>query len=255
MPARARVTVLQPDPLVPLDRLGPWLMRCGALLNHRPLRGLDAIDLDSLGDGLVLLGGLSDCHDRVRYPWLPAVHAVLRDAVARQIPVLGICLGHQILAEAFGGEVEVAHPAGREEGPVDVEWLGDAAHDPVLGRLARSAPWTVLPASHADAVVRLPSGAVRLARSARYAVQAFRYNSALGVQFHPEASPDLMASWTTADPHRLRGAMRAVDPGVKRAGELITQGFMDGVLKHARRSATLIRGRNASEALPTSAAG
>lgn len=233
MLTRATVTILQPDAEVPLDRMTAWLMRAGATLRGVPLWSTPPPSLADAGDGLVLLGGTGSCHDVERYRWLPEVKDLLVDAVGAGLPVFAICLGHQILAEAFGGTVTVDAQDCAEEGPVDVEWLAYAAGDPVLGPISRLAGWAVLPQSHHDAVTELPPDALHLARSTRCAHQAFRVGSALGVQFHPEASPDLAASWSGDDALAVRGALRAVDTAVKQSGRLIAEGFMDQVLAHA----------------------
>lgn len=226
------VTVLQPDAHVPLDRFGPWLADAGVDVVTVPLfSGAEVPDAASCGSGLVLLGGSKDAHDEASYPWLPAVRTLLTDAVAAGLPVFGICLGHQILADALGGEVSVADPRGGEDGAVAITWLPAASGDALVGAAAALGE-AVVPESHHDAVVRLPEGAVELARSERYANQAFRLGSAVGVQFHPEASPDLMAAWAVEDeldPEPMRAQMATVDAAVTSVGRALARGFA-GVL-------------------------
>lgn len=224
--AAFRATILQPDPHVPADRLGQWLASNHVLVRAVPLWQRPIPPLSELGDSLIVLGGTMNAHDSSQ-PWISPLQELLVEAVAAEIPTLAICLGHQILAEAFGGQVEVAHPGGGEHGVAEIHWAPEAAADPLLGRLVQEgSSWVA--ESHHDAVVTLPAGAVELARTNAYANQAFRIGSALGVQFHPEASPELMGRWAEldgADGHAMRRTMQAQDSEVSRTGRLLTQGF------------------------------
>ncbi len=223
------MTIVQPDPLVPVDRLGPWLAGSGVSVRAVPLWRADVPTLEDLGSGLVVLGGRMSVRDTQDHAWLTPLKHLLVDAVDRDVPVLAICLGHQILAEAFGGTVETDHPNGPERGPARLVWRDAALDDPVLRRLASSGATTV-PEFHRDAVTALPGGSNELAATELYPNQAFRVGSALGLQFHPEASPELMERWAEgsgADPLRTRRAMRLVDTEVARNGALLARGFAD----------------------------
>lgn len=146
-----------------------------------------APDLPAPADlaGLVVLGGPMGADDDARHPGLAAERSLLARAVDADLPVLGVCLGMQLLARALGAAVHAGH--GTEIGFAPVEVLAD---DPVLRPLG-PAP-TVLH-WHSDAA-ELPSGATLLARSTVTPVQAFRAGSALGLQFHLELdAPDLEA--------------------------------------------------------------
>jgi GMP synthase (glutamine-hydrolysing) len=116
-----------------------------------------------------------------RRPWMLALERWLRAAVRADCPVLGICFGHQILAQALGGRVE-HNPTGREFGTVQLELLAD---DPLLGSPSAS-PFPVNMA-HQDSVVEVPSGTRVLARTLQEPRAAIRWGPrAWGVQFHPE---------------------------------------------------------------------
>lgn len=227
MPRSVRATIIQPDPDVPADRLGRWLSGNRVLVRAIPLWQLPVPDVDSVGDGLIVLGGRMSAHDGAEHAWIDPLKDLLRDAVEAEIPTLAICLGHQLLAEAFGGEVTVAHPGGGEHGAVEVEWHLGAADDPLLSRLAPHGR-SMVAESHHDAVTRLPDGSVSLASSRDYPNQAFRVGSALGVQFHPEASPELMGRWAAlngGDARTMRRAMQIHDSEVARTGRLLAQAF------------------------------
>lgn len=227
MPRAVRATIIQPDPHVPVDRFGSWLASNRVLLRAVPLWQLPVPGIDALGDGLIVLGGIMSAHDTDDHPWIDPLKHLMVAAVEAGIPTLAICLGHQLLAEAFGGKVTVRHSGGGEHGAYQVTWHSGATDDPVLGRLAESGR-SLLPESHGDAVTRLPPGATQLASTENYPNQAFRIGSAVGVQFHPEASPELMGRWAAlggADGRDMRRAMQAQDSEVSRNGRLLAQAF------------------------------
>ena len=123
-------------------------------------------------------------------PWMERLMEWLRRAEDCGLPVLGVCFGCQILAQARGGRVEL-NPEGWEIGAVDIELTAGARNDPLF----EGAP-ALLPAlaTHEDRVESLPPGAVLLAGNRNSPVQAFRIGDRIwGVQFHPEASTGLIA--------------------------------------------------------------
>jgi GMP synthase (glutamine-hydrolysing) len=147
---------------------------------------------DGLGV-LVIMGAAESAYDDT-VPWLAAELAYVRRALDSGTPVLGICFGGQLLARVLGATVGRAPRP--ERGFVT---LGSA--DPA-----------VLPAGtwmefHYDAFT-LPPGAVELARNDA-GVQAFRHGPRLGLQFHPEITPDVFASWVAAWPPKARAAIEA----------------------------------------------
>ena len=134
-----RVTVLEHSPEAPLGRVGTWLTEAGARVDIRRLHAGDEVPtLAGSGDALIVLGGLMDAYADERAPWLPATRALLVEAVDEGLPTLGICLGHQLLAVALGGRVDVAAAAGPERGATVVTWAAGAAGDPVLGPTVRA---------------------------------------------------------------------------------------------------------------------
>lgn len=137
-----------------------------------------------------------------REPWSEATGAWLARLVARRTPVLGICFGHQLLADALGGEAG-DHPGGLEIGTVEVELRPEAAADPLMHDLpARFAAHVV----HRQSALRLPEGAVRLAGNAFEPTQAFRLgDNAWGLQFHPEFDAEIMRGYVDHLADDLRG--------------------------------------------------
>lgn len=143
--------------------------------------------LEEIGAVLVLGGGMHVDHED-RHPWLAREKALLRELTAAGTPVLGVCLGAQLLAEALGGSVG---PAGRPEiGWTAVELTTAAADDPVLGPL----PQRFAGFQWHSYEFALPPGAVALARSP-VCLQAFRRDRVWGIQFHAEVTEAIVAGW------------------------------------------------------------
>jgi GMP synthase (glutamine-hydrolysing) len=146
-------------------------------------------------------------------PWSERVAAWLPGLVAREVPTLGICYGHQLLAYALGGQVG-DNPNGREYGTIGVALEEDARDDPLLGGLPNPVEVHV---SHTQSVLRLPPGARRLASSTRDANEAFVVGAAAwGVQFHPEFDADIVTEYIRHSASVLAG--EGQDPAGLAAG-------------------------------------
>ena len=121
--------------------------------------------------------------------WIERTANWVADVVARGIPLLGICFGHQLLAYALGGEVD-DNPNGIEVGTVSLHTMDKAKEDPLLSGLVDNAPVHV---SHRQSVLALPADAVLLAKTDLDRHHAFRVGDvAWGVQFHPEFSTQIV---------------------------------------------------------------
>jgi GMP synthase (glutamine-hydrolysing) len=186
----------------------PWegphriLDACGALhvQTVKPLAGQPLPRHDEVA-GAVVMGGPMSVDAVERFPALALERAWLEEAARRELPVLGICLGAQLLARALGAEVRPGDGPEIGFAPVEV----GAADDPVLGGLAPGADvlhW------HGD-VFDLPDGARSLASSAGTEHQAFRAGNAWGVLFHPEADLALVEAWL-AVPEMIDEAVAAL---------------------------------------------
>ena len=196
MTGRPRVLVVQHSERSGPGRLLDWLAEDGieavlvaaADLPEHLAEGSPAVD------GLVLLGGGLLPVDDERAPFLPRERALVCEAVTATVPVLGICLGAQLLAHVAGGQV-TAKSGETERGSCPVDLLAAASDDPLFAGLTGYDELRMIQ-NHQDSITTLPPGAVLLATSEECRVQAFRVGTAAwGVQFHPEASAARLADW------------------------------------------------------------
>ncbi len=157
--------------------------------------GLEGIDADQIS-GLITLGGRGHAWEEDVLPFLGRERVLTQECVARDVPVLGCCLGGQVLARALGGTV-TTHAAG-EYGWLEVSPVGAAARDDPLFSIAGPANPVYL--WHLDEF-SLPAGAVHLAASEATPIQAFRHGRAWGLQFHPECDLPLYDAWHTTFPN------------------------------------------------------
>ncbi|MFA3835112.1 type 1 glutamine amidotransferase [Streptomyces aureus] len=149
-------------------------------------------------DALLVLGGSMGPHDDERAPWLPAVRELLRQAVARDLPTLAICLGMELLTVACGGEVRRA--ALPEVGLCELTPLQEATEDLLFGPLTHTGGRLRAVQWHWEETGTLPDGAVPLVTSERCAHQSYRIGTSVwGVQFHPEVLADDIRTWGTSD--------------------------------------------------------
>lgn len=171
-------------------------------------------------DALVIMGGPMGVHDDPLYPWLAAEKAFLREAIASGLPILGICLGAQLLAQVLGAEVT---PAPTKE----IGWF------PIeLTAAAQAHPWfqdwpsqlTVLH-WHGD-MFSLPTDAILLAKSAACPQQGFLWGDrVIGLQFHLEVTPASLGELIQHCQHEL-----VPSPYIQSATEIQAQAAQTAIL-------------------------
>ena len=187
------ILVLQHEEIEHLAVFQDFLRRDGATWHVAELDAGERIPSLDPFDAMFVMGGPQDVWQEDLYPWLRDEKAAIRRFVAEMgRPFFGICLGHQLLADALGGRVAPARTS--ERGLTRVSKTDEGARDPLLRDL--SDPFTAFQ-WHGAEVIGVPHGAVVLARNEACPIQAFRYGShAYGVQFHIEVKKDTVADWS-----------------------------------------------------------
>lgn len=166
----------------------------------KPWRG-EALPASVDADALVVLGGEQSALDDARHPYLPVLAGLMARYAEDGRAVLGICLGAQVLARAFGARNLLG--AAPEFGWCGVALTGEGAADPLFAGLPAHFPVTQW---HSDTFT-LPGGATRLAASKAAPVQAFRIGrAAYGTQFHFEAGRAVVADWARRFPEMMERA-------------------------------------------------
>lgn len=185
------VLVFQHDPFEDLGFFGEVLEKQGA--DYRVVRlfhgEMPAEEWEHVR-ALIILGGPMNVDEEDGFPFLRWEKRIIRAAIDEAVPILGICLGAQLIATALG--TPVFHGPVKEIGwsPISITPHGQV--DSLLGYLPETATvfqW------HGDGF-DLPAGAIRLASSAHYGTQAFRLGKTIyGLQFHLEVTPPMIERW------------------------------------------------------------
>lgn len=194
--------------------------------------------------GLVVLGGPMNVEDQHQRPHLRTELKLIEQALREDKPVLGICLGAQLLAHVLGAPIRRQEQA--EIGWYELELTEDGQQDPVLGVLgarSRVFEWHRY-------TFELASGAIQLARTASCEQQAFRYGrSAYGFQFHLEMNRALIQRWLMQTNYQqelldsglarslaqIREGTELHVTGMQQQAEQVFNGFLDLIGRPARR--------------------
>ena len=171
---------------VPFEGLGSieqWLVTNGYSLTHtRFYESTDLPDVEEI-DFLIIMGGPMSVNDEDKFPWLVAEKQFVRSAIESRIPVLGICLGAQMIANAMGAKV-FPNPM-KEIGWFPIHPVSSACHSSFTFPNSETVfHW------HGE-TFDLPPDAIQIARSEGCENQAFQLGkSVIGLQFHLETTPD-----------------------------------------------------------------
>lgn len=224
-------------PFEDLGLLGPLLQQRGYAVRTLDA-GVDPLPgvADPEPDLLVVLGGPIGAFDEAIYPFLSEELALVRKRLERQQPVLGICLGAQIMARALGAPVA---PMGHKEIGFAPLALTPAGQRSVLAPLAQGAHATPVLHWHGDQF-GIPSGAEALAATALCPHQAFVVGThALALQFHLEADLSRIELWLVGhacelaaagvDLQALRHGAQAHGPALTRAAQAVFGAWLDGL--------------------------
>lgn len=182
----------------------PHWFRLGAQLSPERMRVVDVEAGETLPPpsevaGALITGSAAMVTDRAA--WSERTAGWIRDAMDEQLPLFGVCYGHQLMAHALGGRVDYL-PGGREIGTVTIQMLDEAKADPLTDMLP--AEFRVH-ATHEQSVLELPKGATVLASSSRDPHHLVRYGAnAMSAQFHPEFNADVMRAYIDRKHHDMR---------------------------------------------------
>lgn len=188
-----KVLAFRHVPFEDLGHIAPALEEYGLGIEYADLyRGASGAPDASAYGGLIFMGGPMSVNDSL--PYITTELRIIEDAARRKQPMLGVCLGSQLIAKALGARV-YRNPV-KEIGWFDVDFAAEAAGDPLF-RAAQ--PRELVFHWHGE-TFDMPSGAQHLASSARCRHQAFRYGDAIyGLQFHLEVTPPMIADWCEQD--------------------------------------------------------
>ncbi|WP_353808453.1 glutamine amidotransferase-related protein [Agromyces sp. SYSU T00194] len=235
------VLVVRHDTAIGLGNLGPVLERRGYRIVFADAPAGEVPAVEPLAHDLVLvLGGDESATDLGRYPYLADELELLRARIAAEAPVLGVCLGAQLLARALGARVYTG-PA-PEVGWIDVVPTPAGARSPV-----RHVSGVPVVQWHHDSF-DLPDGVTRLAGSAQYPNQAFgRGDWLLAVQFHPEVTEQIHEDWIALwgddlpgyglSVGRLREERGRYGERMQEASAALLEAYLDGIEQPARSTA------------------
>jgi GMP synthase-like glutamine amidotransferase len=215
--------LIQNDPYVPAGLLDDILRERNADSRTVRLYVGDPLPSQREASAIIVLGGFMGVRDAAKHPFLAPLKVFMAGAAERGTPLLGICLGGQLLASALGAEVCSGIRGERGVGGID---LTEAAlKDPLFAGITesfRAFQW------HSDSF-DLPAGAVHLASSPVCPGQAFRFGPcAYGLQFHPEVNTEIVADWSrrTGAGDEAVEAFRQREVECTRVARLLLENFL-----------------------------
>lgn len=187
-----------------------WCVQNGAEVSYINLyEPQPEFEVDASVQLVVVLGGPMSVNDESDYPWLKPEKRFIRQCLEASIPILGICLGAQLIASALGARVKA-----NSESEIGWHKIEALAKQPDVFQLP-----TCMPVFHWHGeTFELPSHSVRLAKSAACANQGFQLgDKVIGLQFHPEITVDTMETWIADAGESLKPSIYVQTPDEMRA--------------------------------------
>lgn len=228
-----------------IDCEGPG--EIGPLMNSANI-SLDVVKLNhgerapglSQYQAMLVMGGPMNVYEEDKYPFLREEDELIKEAINKNMPYLGICLGSQLLAKALGAKVRPNYT--KEIGFMSVYLTDDAREDKLFQHINKHLPvfqW------HGD-TFEIPQGAIKLATSSTCQNQAFRYRNLYALQFHMEVTSEMVRQWAIEYKEELyslgKNATEEVLPSdlewqtanLKVTGRMLFNNFLDIVKNNIR---------------------
>ena len=201
--------------------------RGGDLLEWNVVRGAPPEPPETF-DAVLVFGGGMHVDQEDQHPWLREEEDLIKALLAAELPLLGVCLGGQLIAKAAGAHVG---PAAQEEvGWHEVELTPEAAGDPLFA----AAPERFDAFQWHSYTFDLPPGGVPLARNP-VGLQAYRLgDSAWGIQFHAEVTREIVEGWLASDRTGRQFDLAPIEQWA-RVGRALADRFLDVAARHPRR--------------------
>jgi len=193
------IFIIQSDPEVPPGLIADELQGMHVDWQLIRLDGGERLSVLQRGDKVIVLGGKMSANDDRLFPFLVQLKLWIRDAVEKNIPYMGICLGAQLLAAALGAKV-IGNRWG-ERGNCQVSLTEGGIDDPLFNGL----PGELVAFQWHDDSFDLPVGVTLMASSDVCPHQAFHIGAAWGLQFHPEVTPEIISEWASEKPEVAAG--------------------------------------------------
>jgi GMP synthase (glutamine-hydrolysing) len=220
------IHIIQSDGEVPAGLVEGELRRLGVRQRTIGLHIAEALPEISAIRALIVLGGAMGANDDQRHPFLTELKRLIAQAMEREIPCLGICLGGQLLSLAMGGELYAGRDG--EKGTYSIMLTDEGRED----RLFHGVGHSFISFQWHDDSFSIPPGGTRLAFTGTCHNQAFRVGRrAWGLQFHPEVSREIVAEWSSWTPETAArsgeylAAFREWEEEYLRAGRRLVENF------------------------------
>jgi GMP synthase-like glutamine amidotransferase len=192
---RPSVAILQHERIEPGGLFAYYVRECGRELVQIPLYETNEVP-PLHATHLIIMGGPMSVNDEREFPWLIAEKQIIREWVAKGRPVLGICLGAQLIASSFGALV---YPCKKELGWSSVNAIGDELFPELPGR------FNVFQ-MHGE-TFDIPEPGMLVFRGEEVLNQAICIGSALGLQFHPELTLEMIQDWISFLPSQKQESL------------------------------------------------